>query len=202
MRDWFKRLSGFDSVVSLGSAAIAVATWAVANVTFVREVWFYLDQAAQIEGDWIYILFAFYNLASVAVVVWAIRRLAVFAVKRVWPERFSAHLYDQDDVHLNQIRSDVLRLLDLLSDFSDPLLQKERVIDLLLAVDGSDHRVWLDPKARQARKDFLHWCEVAFEQRVRNGPAFRELSEREEIIGSIRDASDRIAAAIGEKRIA
>jgi hypothetical protein len=121
---------------------------------------------------------------------------------RIIPKMATAGLYSvanerppavpMHDPYIDQLRTDVRRLVRTLGDFGHPPDQARDVFSRLKRIEESEHPLWLDRDLEQARVDFLHWCWIAKVEREKHGSAFGDLDIRNDILEHIRDAAERI----------
>jgi hypothetical protein len=92
-----------------------------------------------------------------------------------------------------EMRSDAARLVDAASAFVE---FEGRIQDCIDRIDGSNHPIWLDFDARNARSRFLQLGRVARTIREEHGPTFGDdMETRGEVLGALIEAKltlDRI----------
>lgn len=96
------------------------------------------------------------------------------------------------DPEVVQLLSDARRLYRMLSDFGEPEKQRDEVAVLISQIEISDHAAWLDDTNSQLRVDLLHWSRIAQKQREQHGPMYKNMDDREETLGVLRAASERL----------
>lgn len=101
------------------------------------------------------------------------------------------------DPEIIQLRSDVKRLVHILTGYGSPEHERDTILDLRERIEKSDHAIWLgSDKLYQARVDFLHWSGVAYTLRERHGVMFRSNMERAETMLCLKDAAKRLEAGL------
>lgn len=151
---------------------------------------------------WVALPFAVLGLAMISYGLWPHETVVAYeGLRREWFKRVPNPLHRLmpllPDAELIELRSEIIRLVDILSDFGRPIDQRDRVHDLIKKISNSNHRVWLnEEELRRARKQFVHWCDVAQSSREQYGVNFRDPDDRGQTLYYLNDAADRLDAGL------
>ena len=100
------------------------------------------------------------------------------------------------DLAIRELRDNLNRLLDLLSDTGNARANKEEIYRLMQSIENSKHPIWSSIYTRQLRNDLITKSPLAISDNVQLHFVLGAHAQRDRALGPIRDIAEKIDARL------